>query len=373
MDFTSRILSWYERNHRDLPWRSSTDPYVIWVSEVILQQTRMMQGLVFYARFIAAFPDVFSLASASEDKVLRTWQGFGYYSRARRMHATAREIVQKYGGQFPQTSAELIQLQGVGHYTAAAIASIAFGEAIPAIDGNVIRVFARLFAMRDNMDAAAGKKSIFHIADTYISRQHPGAFNQALMDFGSVVCKPQRPDCKHCLFSRECLALKQDAVDKYPVRSPKKHPTTRHFTFFLFLNKAHQRDTLFFVKQRTGNDIWKNLYDLPGLETPAPLTPEDIPGTSWWKSLLPGLDNLTLCSEMVRIEHKLTHQQIHAAFLCIEATEAMCQMLRKQFVEVSPDDFEDMPKPILIKNYLERYAFVALQNRSGKQHDGEHA
>jgi A/G-specific adenine glycosylase len=265
MHFSQRLLWWYHQNGRPLPWRETKDPYAIWISEIILQQTRVDQGLGYYLRFMEAYPDVHSLARAPLDELLRLWQGLGYYSRARNLHQAALQLVEEHGGKLPQSFQGWLQVKGVGPYTAAAIASIAFNEAVPALDGNVFRVLARLFAIEHGFETAAEKAAFRSLAQDLMDAEHSGDFNQAMMDFGALVCKPAAPDCASCPFNRECLALARDKVTQFPVRKKKAAPRLRYFNYFLFFLKGEKT---FPVQQRGSGDIWEKLYELPLIGNP---------------------------------------------------------------------------------------------------------
>ena len=213
MQFSNSLTAWYLQNKRDLPWRNTTDPYKIWLSEIMLQQTRVAQGLPYFLRFIESFPTVFDLANASEEEVLKLWQGLGYYSRARNLHATAKIIANDYGGDFPNNFKELLKLKGVGDYTAAAIASFSFNEVIPVVDGNVYRVLARYFDIETNIALPKAKKEFFELASELISKENPALFNQAIMEFGALQCVPQNPDCSKCVLNSSCLGLQKKKVE----------------------------------------------------------------------------------------------------------------------------------------------------------------
>lgn len=353
MNFSSRLLLWYSRNKRALPWRASSDPYIIWVSEVILQQTRMDQGVVYFNRFMASFPTLHDLANASEDKVLRVWQGLGYYSRARNLHAAAKEIVANREGVFPKTMSEWMQLKGVGPYTAAAIASMAFGEAVAALDGNVYRILARLFAIDSPMDTSRGKQVFHEVAGDLIDMEDPGGFNQAMMDFGSLVCKPANPDCINCIFNRECLAFLRNAVSKYPIRKQKERPRERYFNYFLFFYKDSDRPARFYISKRSGHDIWKNLYELPLLETKTAVSDKELMNDPWLKGLFPAGCVYRFYHSPTNIQHKLTHQTIHACFYKVMVNPACTKILDQRFIGTTISGFQDMAKPRLIERFIE--------------------
>jgi A/G-specific adenine glycosylase len=351
MDFSQRLLFWYTHNRRMLPWRESKDPYKIWLSEIILQQTRMEQGLVYYAKFIDAFPDVHALAAASEEQVLRLWQGLGYYTRARNLHAVAREIAFNRQAVFPETYKEWLKLKGVGPYTAAAVTSIAFGQPVAALDGNAYRVLSRLFAVEESIDSPAGKKTLTGIANTLIDSHDPGGFNQAMMDFGSQVCKPGKPVCRSCMFNRECLAFLKDKVAHYPVKSQKKKTKQRYFNYFFIVMPSQTGRPGFFVQKRHGQDIWKHLYEWPLTETMSPATLDAaLLGAAWYDACQPVEHHLSVNGIPVRLIHQLTHQTIHASFWVIQADPSCEKKMAKHFLLVNAEEFEDLAKPRLIEH-----------------------
>ena len=233
--FSDMLISWYEVNKRDLPWRETRDPYKIWLSEIILQQTRVNQGLPYYLRFEEQFPSVERFASAKLETILKTWQGLGYYSRARNMHACAKTVVEELNGSFPNNYIDLQKLKGIGKYTAAAIASICYDEEVPTIDGNVYRVLSRIFGLENDISESRTFKIFYEKAEELISKESPGDFNQALMEFGATVCLPKKPDCENCIFSDRCFALKKDLISSLPVKSKKVKIRTRHFQYLIIL------------------------------------------------------------------------------------------------------------------------------------------
>ncbi len=272
MDFNKRIKNWYNSNKRDLPWRKTKDPYKIWVSEIILQQTRVDQGLDYYLRFLMRFPDVATLAKASEEDVLMIWKGLGYYSRARNMHFTAKVVAENHKGRLPLDFASLIDLKGIGNYTAAAISSICGNEPKPVVDGNVIRVFSRLFGFHDPVGSTQSNKQVYAKASELIPVKDPGDFNQAVMEFGAIQCKPANPACADCIFRTECYAFNNNLTDKLPVK--KKEIVRRsRFLNYLFI-PCHDNGLILY--KRSGNDIWENLWELPLYETPEPITTEQM-------------------------------------------------------------------------------------------------
>ena len=352
MDFSSRLLSWYHTNQRSLPWRNSSDPYLVWLSEIILQQTRMDQGILYFHRFVDAFPTVQDLASAHEDTVLRTWQGLGYYTRARNLHAAAKEIVSNRQGVFPESYQEWINIKGVGSYTAAAVSSIVNGECVPAIDGNVYRILSRIFAIEECIDTSAGKKVFHETAEGLIACNDPGGFNQAMMDYGSLVCKPANPACGECMFNRECLAYLRHAVSKYPVRKPKKPGSLRYFNYFYFFFRNDPGQAVFYVQQRDSNDIWRGLFELPLLETKGAVTEMEVVSHQWWGKLFPDGLGYTFFHTPIAMEHKLTHQTIHARLYIVETDPAHNLKLDQLYLRSDKDDFEHKAKPRLIERLM---------------------
>ena len=310
--FAKLLLKWNTlENDRHMPWKGEKNPYFIWLSEIILQQTRVEQGLPYFLNFKQKYPLIRYLAEAPEDEIMKLWQGLGYYSRARNLHETAKNIHFNYNGLFPQHFEGLVKLKGVGDYTASAIASFAFGEKKAVVDGNVIRVLARVFGIDLASDTTEGKKKFAALAQELIDDKEPGPYNQAIMDFGAVVCRPQNPLCDTCPFQKFCLAYQHNLIDKLPVKKKKIKIQERHFNYLVIKSKNE-----IFISKRTGSDIWKNLYELPMLETAKPLkknikaTISDFLGTKEF--------DITACSEgFVQL---LTHRKIHAQFIEIELT-----------------------------------------------------
>ena len=307
--FAKALAPWYREHHRPLPWRATRDPYRIWLSEVMLQQTRVDQGIGYYHRFLEAFPTVHDLAAASEREVLRLWQGLGYYSRARNLHAAARQVVREHGGRFPADHAALRALPGVGDYTAAAVASIAFGLPEPVVDGNVYRVLARVFGIADSIDGTSGRRTFRELAARLLDPADPGTHNQAVMELGATVCTPKNPDCRHCPLQARCAALATGTVGQLPVKAGKAKSRGRYFNY-LHITDGNR----IYMRQRTGKDIWQGLYELPLLESPGPLTR---------RSLKAALDHAfgsgwTIGDEEMEQRHVLSHQVIHAVFWQVE-------------------------------------------------------
>ena len=259
-EFADKLIGWYEENKRDLPWRDTKDPYRIWISEIILQQTRVAQGYDYFVRFMERFPDVFTLAEADEDEVMKHWQGLGYYSRARNLHAAARSMASSGG--FPVTYEGVLALKGVGEYTAAAICSFAYDMPYAVVDGNVYRVLSRWLGIDTPIDSTSGKKEFAQAAQELMDKRRPALYNQAIMDFGALQCTPASPDCLFCPLADSCLALSQGRVDTLPVKQHKTKVTHRFFNYIYVRTGGYT-----FIRKRTGNDIWKNLYEPLLIET----------------------------------------------------------------------------------------------------------
>lgn len=343
--FSTSIIEWYHHHHRDLPWRRTRNAYYIWLSEIILQQTRVAQGLPYYNEFVKTFPSVFDLAKAPEQKVLRLWQGLGYYSRARNLHQCAKDIVKNYGGVFPTSFEELKKLKGVGPYTAAAIASFAFRESVAVVDGNVFRVLSRVFGVDKDIASDEGKKYFFALATELIDHKRPDFFNQAVMEFGALHCLPKNPKCDECIFSKKCQAKRRDLQELLPVKSKKPKVKTRYFNYFVIRAKNKT-----FMHQRTGKDIWKGLYDFYLIETPRRET---------LKSLI-DRDHFLTKSQRIReskiFTHILSHQKLKVKFVEVELsvskrTEGLAKRLGlKPFAK---KEISKLPKPILIDRFLQ--------------------
>ena len=311
MNFTDEIVHWYTLNKRDLPWRNTTDAYVIWLSEIILQQTRVEQGMPYFYRFLERYPDVKSFADAHEDDILKLWQGLGYYSRGRNMLKTARQVNEEYNGEFPQRYEQLIKLKGIGEYTAAAISSFSANETKAVVDGNVYRVLARYFGINEPINSTQGKKIFQALADEMLNKQQPGLHNQSMMEFGAMLCKPKNPACGICPVRTGCYAFLNNAVNSLPVKLNKLKIRERYFNYFLIIDKGQV-----VLNKRGENDIWANMYDMPMIET---------------TGLLP-LDELFLQPEALNYfgknteyeeispvyKHILTHQRLYVRFITLK-------------------------------------------------------
>ena len=297
MEFSSCILHWYYKNQRNLPWRASNEAYNVWISEVILQQTRVAQGLGYYNRFIATFPNIKDLANASEDQVLKLWQGLGYYSRARNIHSTAKHISSNFDGKFPNTYKEIIKLKGVGPYTAAAISSICFNEKQAAVDGNVYRVLSRVFNISTPINSTQGIKEFQLLADTLISDEKPGDY-KALMELGATVCTPKKADCTNCPLESMCLGYSKGTFSMLPVKIKKIKIRKRNLNYYCI-----EQSNSVLMNQRTGKDIWRNLFDFPLQENDSATTEPD----HQYLTKLIGDESYTV-EKTNYYKHKLSHQ-----------------------------------------------------------------
>lgn len=343
--FSDKLVEWYKEHQRDLPWRGTQDPYRIWLSEIILQQTRVNQGLPYYLRFLEAFPTVTDLARANEQQVLRLWQGLGYYSRARNLHKCAKVIVDNYKSIFPDTYAELLKLPGIGEYTAAAIASFAFKEAVAVVDGNVFRVLSRLYGIETAINSPAGKKQFTELANSLIDKKLPHEFNQGMMEFGALHCTPKNPDCESCVFKKRCVANQQDLQDKLPVKIKPKKARNRYFNYFI-IEYNHQ----VLMKKRTSGDIWQSLYDFLLVETPRAVTPKKlIPGNEVLSDLFKNRKGEI--TGFKNYKHVLSHQIIHATFNHL-VLKAKPKRIPTELEWVALKKLDTLPKPILINKFL---------------------
>lgn len=344
---TRLLLKWYEENKRELPWRGTTDPYRVWVSEVILQQTRVAQGWDYYTRFIQRFPNVEALALADEEDVLLMWQGLGYYSRARNMHFAARDIMGRFSGKFPEKYSDILSLKGIGEYTAAAIASIAFNAPHAAVDGNVLRVISRLFALTESIHTAKGKKVVTEISNSLLPVQEPAAYNQAIMDFGSMVCTPKQPRCTDCPLQEFCIARLSNRVEEFPVNTKKKSSRKRYFSYFHIL---HGNDT--YIAQRVKEDIWKGLYEFPLVETREPVSLDELLKNADVRDLLTNDQSLAIDSPS-SVLHVLSHQRIYANFYRVVLPDNAEFYLPEHFIRIQRAELDLYPIARLTGKYLE--------------------
>lgn len=335
------LINWYSINKRDLPWRNTKNPYFIWLSEIILQQTQVNQGLPYYYKFVKHYPTVFKLAKASENEVLKLWQGLGYYSRARNLHSTAQYIASELGGNFPKTYKELIKLKGVGDYTASAIASICFNEPAPVLDGNVYRFIARYYGIDTPINTGKAKKDFKLVLHTILDKSDPAEFNQAIMEFGAKQCKPQSPACKTCPFSASCFALATNKIQELPVKHNSIKIKKRHFNYLVYLSDDGRT-----LLEKRHEGIWQNLYQFPLIETEKKLAAKALKKELEEKT---GFRELYQFNEEVLV-HKLSHQHLYVTFWVIRITQI-------QGASIPTSELKKYPVPILIANFIETFDF----------------
>jgi len=347
MNISKALQRWYLKTHRSLPWRETADPYLIWLSEIILQQTRVEQGTPYYYKFLEAFPTVLDLAQASENEVIKLWQGLGYYSRARNLHAAAKMVQDQFNGTFPFDYQNIRSLKGVGDYTAAAIASFAFGLPHAVVDGNVYRFLARYYGIKTPIDSGQGKKLFQELAGSILDKKNPGVHNQAIMEFGALHCKPAQPDCENCIFKLECNAFIAGQVHFLPVKGKKTKLRIRYFNYLIVKNKG-----AIFMKKRLSGDIWQHLYDFPLIETTSDLSAAKVMALKEWKTLF---KKQSLHIELVsdQVVHKLSHQQIITRFFELRFEKSPDKEFFKQFTEIQLDDLHSYPVPRLIQRVFE--------------------
>ena len=344
MDFSNSLLSWYLQNKRDLPWRDTVNPYPIWLSEIMLQQTKVAQGLPYFLTFIKEFPTVLHLAQADEEQVLKLWQGLGYYSRARNMHKTAQIIAFELNGNFPNNYKDLLKLKGIGEYTAAAIASFAFNEVVPVVDGNVFRVLSRYLDIETDIASALAKKEFSALAKELMPENNPALFNQAIMEFGALQCVPKNPDCNNCIFNNSCAALQKKKVGELPVKLKKTKVTNRYFNYIVFLDNSNNT----IINKRTEKGIWHNLYEFPVIEAEEELDFESISRAISEKYINFSIDSISVYNSE-QIIHKLSHQKLHINFYRASVTDEIRD-------GISLDILKNYPFPVVIYNFIEKYS-----------------
>ncbi len=345
--FSATLLRWHrEQNTRTMPWKGEKDPYRIWLSEIILQQTRVEQGLAYYERFTATYPRITDLAAAPDTAVLKLWEGLGYYSRCRNLIATARIVANDFNGQFPGAYDDIRSLKGIGPYTAAAIASFAFNLPYAVLDGNVFRVLSRIFGIDTPIDSTAGKKQFATLAQELLDKEHPALYNQAIMDFGAVICKPAQPLCATCVFREQCVAFRENLVTALPVKEKKIRIRKRRFNYLVL----HYRDQ-WLIRERTARDIWQQLYDFPLIETETDIAPEQILVTAAQEGLIPPGTQLLEVSE--EYSQQLSHQQVTARFIHLRLKSKTSPKAAGDWV--SAQDLAQYPFPRLVRQYLDQY------------------
>ncbi|TDS12681.1 A/G-specific DNA-adenine glycosylase [Maribacter caenipelagi] len=349
MSFSSKILDWYHENKRSLPWRQSTDPYKIWLSEIILQQTRVAQGTPYYLSFVENFPTVYDLANANEEQVLKLWQGLGYYSRARNLHAAAKMVVDQYKGKFPDNYKKLLTLKGVGDYTASAISSICFNEAQAVVDGNVYRVLSRYYGIDTPINSTEGIKYFKSLAQKVMDSANIRDYNQGIMEFGAIQCFPKKPLCLLCPLNDSCVALEKGLVDTLPVKLKKTKVRNRYFNYLIPIYKDTDGNQYTSINQRIGKGIWQNLWQFPLLESDDVLEIDDI--TIRYKEVLGNMrsDEVIEYNESA-IVHKLSHQHLHTKFWLV--------YINDDFADKIPiEKITDFPVPVLIADFIKAFKF----------------
>ncbi len=345
-EITGRLAGWYQANRRDLPWRETSDPYCVWLSEVILQQTRVAQGMGYYHRFMERFPTVAELATAELDEVLKLWQGLGYYSRARNLHAAAKVVAERYSGRFPADYGALRALPGVGDYTASAVASIAFGLPCAVVDGNVQRVLARVFGIDLPVDGAQGKRAFAVQAQALLDPLRPGLSNQALMEFGALQCVPKNPDCGGCVLGALCVARRQGAVERLPVKKQKAAVKTRWFNYLVISDGERV-----LLSQRVDKDIWRGLWEFPLIEGGRALDYAELASEAEFGELMDGAGGIALCGSRAMPPHLLSHREIRAVFYRIRV-ERFTPAMEARYKVVPLAELGEYAVSRLIERYL---------------------
>lgn len=343
MSFSNVLIYWYLQNERDLPWRKTKNPYLIWLSEIMLQQTRVAQGLSYFMKFKETFPTVFDLAKADEQTVLKMWQGLGYYSRARNLHFTAKYISEELNGEFPSTYNEIKKLKGIGDYTASAISSICFNEAAAVVDGNVYRVLSRYFGIKTAINSSAGIKEFKSLAQTLIDETQPGTFNQAIMDFGALHCKPQNPLCETCPFVNSCVAFEQNLTKELPVKEKKLKVRNRYFNYLVII--TNDKKTI--LSERKNKGIWQGLYQFPLIESSENIDEKAIVLSEKFQNLFLSETTISLFNDQ-EIVHKLSHQHLYTKFWIVKVASLKEAIIKWKEVK-------KFPVPVLIANFLNEY------------------
>ncbi|WP_298140956.1 A/G-specific adenine glycosylase [Flavobacterium sp.] len=343
MEFSNSLLHWYLQNKRDLPWRNTKHPYPIWLSEIMLQQTRVAQGLPYFLSFMDAFPTVFDLAKADEEQVLKLWQGLGYYSRARNMHKTAQIIAFELNGNFPNNYNDLLKLKGIGEYTAAAIASFAFNEVVPVVDGNVYRVLARYFNVETDIASSSTRKEFTALANELIPKDNPALFNQAIMEFGALQCVPKNPNCEICIFNSSCAALQKKKVAELPVKLKKTKVSNKYFNYLVFLDDSNT--TL--INKRSEKGIWQNLYEFPVIETENEMDFDALSSLVHQNYSHLEIERILIYNDN-QIIHKLSHQKLHINFYKVEVSKKLNN-------GIDLKSLRNFPFPIVIYNFIEKF------------------
>jgi A/G-specific adenine glycosylase len=345
--FSDTLITWYTEHKRDLPWRNTKNAYLIWLSEIILQQTRVDQGMAYYLKFSSTFPTVQDLANANNEKVMKLWQGLGYYSRARNLHTTAQLITGKHNGQFPTTYSDILTLKGIGAYTAAAIASFAYDLPHAVVDGNVYRVLSRVFGIDTPIDSTTGKKEFNLLANELLNKKKPALHNQAIMEFGAMQCKPVTPDCGNCVLNTMCVAFAEKRVRELPVKEKKTKVRDRYFHYIVL---HYKNKTI--LHKRVQKDIWINLYDFPMIEMEKEVTEERFLKSPEWKNFI-GDHSYTIKTVSPSYKHILSHQRIYARFWEVQCESSLTNLVVDTRILIPEKDLPRYAVPRLIENYLE--------------------
>jgi A/G-specific adenine glycosylase len=340
-DFHRLTIDWYRQNKRDLPWRNTKNPYKIWLSEIILQQTRVDQGMNYYLKFIRNYPTIFDLANANEHEVLNDWQGLGYYSRARNLHFTAKHIASELNGIFPNQYSEIIKLKGIGEYTAAAISSFSFDLPHAVLDGNVYRVLSRVFDIATPIDSTEGKKEFQNLANELIDKDNPAIYNQSIMEFGAMLCTPVNPNCENCPLTEKCLSFANNTIKERPLKEKKTKVRNRYFNFAIF-----KENDQILIEKRTSKDIWQHLYQFPLYETEKEMSNEDA--ISFFQETI----DLNPSDFSKPIKHILSHQRIFTVFYIFNQ---LPNKKGKNWIQIDKSLIDNYPLPRVIDRFLEDY------------------
>jgi A/G-specific adenine glycosylase len=345
--FSDTLITWYTEHKRDLPWRNTKNAYLIWLSEIILQQTRVDQGMSYYLKFSSTFPTVQDLAKANNEKVMKLWQGLGYYSRARNLHATAQLITENYKGRFPATYADMLALKGIGAYTAAAIASFAYDLPHAVVDGNVYRVLSRVFGINTPIDSTTGKKEFNLLANELLNKKKPALHNQAIMEFGAMQCKPVSPDCVNCVLNTMCVAFAEKRIQDLPVKEKKTKVRDRYFNYIVL---HYKNKTI--LHKRIQKDIWINLYDFPLIEMEKNISEERFLKSPEWKNFI-GDRSYAITTVSPAYKHILSHQKIYARFWEVRCESSLADLIIDTRILIPEKNLQQYAVPRLIENYLE--------------------
>ena len=347
MTFSEEIIEWYHKHKRDLPWRNTNDPYIIWLSEIIMQQTRVEQGMPYFNRFAEKYPTVKHFASATEEEILKLWQGLGYYSRGRNMHQTSREVMEEHAGYFPKNYDSLIRLKGIGEYTAAAISSFSSNEAKAVVDGNVFRLLSRYFGIDTPINTGKGKKIFTDLANELLDQTQAGTFNQAMMEFGSLQCKPKNPDCLQCPLQTSCEARLKNKINDLPVKLKSQKSKDRYFNYIVAI-----KNNKILVNKRCSGDIWENMIDLPLFETDSPI---EVPDLIQSEKFIGAFGKQVLVRSISKpVKHILSHQKLNTRFINIEQfTEDFIP--HQNWFYVSKEELDKLPQPKLIFQFFETF------------------